>query len=132
MEGVADAVVLLGDPVGGAVLYDMLLPYSGRLGFAHGTPARPVDHWLGRLATLLGRHDEAERHFGVAVELCERLRSPFYLARALLGSADLCVARAAPGDLERARTFAERARAVAREFGLAALEVRADAMLGAA
>jgi hypothetical protein len=132
MEGVADAAVLVGDPVGGAVLYDMLLPYAGRFGFAHGTPARPVDLWLARLTTLLGRYDDAERHFDSAVEMCERSRAPFYTARALLARAELCLARAGPGDRERARSDAQRSRDVAREFGLGGLEARADAMLASA
>jgi tetratricopeptide (TPR) repeat protein len=132
MEGVADAAVLVEDPVGGAVLYDILLPYAGRFGFAHGTPARPVDLWLGRLATLLGRYDRAERHFASAIEMCERARAPFYISRALLGHAELCLARAEPGDPERARRDAERAREIAREFGLGGIEARADAMLASA
>jgi tetratricopeptide (TPR) repeat protein len=132
MEGAVDGNLAIDDRAGAAILYELLLPYADRVVYQIATPARPVARSLGCLATRLGRYDEAERHFAAALEFCERLEAVYWTARTLLDHADLCVARGAPGDGEQMRDLATRALEISREFGLAGLEPRADAMLGGA
>jgi len=132
MDGAVDGNLAVGDPAGAAILYEQLLPYADRAVYQIATPARPVARSLGCLATRLGRFDEAEAHFGHALESMERLGAVYWIARTLLDHADLCVARGAPGDAEHARELATRAHGLAVEYGLGGVEARADAMLGGA
>jgi hypothetical protein len=41
----------------------------------------PVERYLGLAATCLGRHGDAEEHFGRAAETCEQIGAPTWLAR---------------------------------------------------
>jgi hypothetical protein len=132
MEGAVEAAVMLDDRESAAILYERLLPYADRGVVGIATPTRPVARLLGSLATRLGRVDEAEEHLVFALEQCERLRATFWTARTLLDHADLCVARAAADDGERARAFATRAREIAENLGNAALVAHADAILSRA
>jgi class 3 adenylate cyclase len=91
----------------------------------NGVLARP----LARAATALGEFDQAERWFDLAHDLHARLRAPFWIARAQLDHADLCLARRADGDRERARELITTAAATAAEFGCGGLTRRADALL---
>jgi len=132
MEGAVEGALALDDHDGVATLYERLLPYADRGVCSTATPTRPVARMLGCLATRLGRFDEAEEHFVMGVEYGERLRAVYWTARTLLDHADLCVARGAPGDDERARDFATRARAIAENLSNAALVARAEAIVAPA
>jgi class 3 adenylate cyclase/tetratricopeptide (TPR) repeat protein len=90
-----------------------------------GAIARP----LARAATLLGDYDQAEEWFGIAHDIHARLQAPFWAALGRLDHADLCLARGADGDVERARELVTTAAATATEFGCAGLTKRADALL---
>ena len=59
----------------------------------------------------------------------ERLQAPYWTALGQLDHADLCVARRADGDLDRARQLVTTAAATAAEYGCAGLSRRADALL---
>ncbi len=82
---------------------------------------------LGRLAVLLGRHDDALAHFARARALVARLRSRPYIAQTDLATAEI-LARREP---ERARAVAESARTLASEVGMRGVEARAQALLEA-
>jgi hypothetical protein len=58
-----------------------------------------------------------------------RLRAPFSIALGQLDHADLCLARRADGDLERARELVTTAAVTAAEYGCAGLTRRADKLL---
>ena len=90
-----------------------------------GAIARP----LARAATLLGDYDQAEEWFAIAHDIHDRLQAPFWTALGQLDHADLCLARRADGDLERARELVTTAAATAAEYGCAGLTRRADALL---
>jgi tetratricopeptide (TPR) repeat protein len=128
MGELSDAAVELGDHEGAATLYDRLSPYAERLSFVHAVPPRPMARSLGRLAALLGRHDDAEHHFATALDLCERLRAPFWRARTLLDHAESIEARGG-ADANRAREMATTASALALEYGCAGLSTRGAALL---
>ena len=73
----AEASVMLGDRQRAARLYDLLLPYADR-NAAPGSGAvflGAVAYYLGRLAALLTRWDDAMRHFGEALEINARMRA---------------------------------------------------------
>jgi tetratricopeptide (TPR) repeat protein len=66
-----DAAVTVGHRPGAALAYRLLAPYAGLFaieGLAAGTWGS-VDAFLGRLAHLLGRVDEARTHFAAALDL---------------------------------------------------------------
>jgi class 3 adenylate cyclase/tetratricopeptide (TPR) repeat protein len=130
MSNLIDAAVSCDDRVAARTLCERLTPFSGHVispsgAMTNGAMARP----LARAATLLGDHDQAEKWFTTAHDLNARLEAPFWIARAQLDHADLCLARHADGDLERARELITTAAATAAEYGCAGLTRRADDQL---
>jgi hypothetical protein len=118
---------LLDDATHAEVLYEQLLPYAGTNIMVWATaPGGPVDHFLGVLATTMGRYDVATTHFEAALALCTRMRSPRYEARAQHGLAMTLTRRDAPGDAERAAVLCEQARATARDLGMVSLLARLE------
>jgi tetratricopeptide (TPR) repeat protein len=83
----SEAVLILGDVHTAAVLYDLLKPYTGR----PITAGRAVvsygssDRNLGELASMLGRADDATRHFEAALIL--NARTPVWLPHTQLAFA---------------------------------------------
>jgi hypothetical protein len=76
----AETCALLGDADAGAVLYELLEPYADHNAVA--VPELALDSTgrpLGLLAALLGRHDDAERHFADAVAMNERMGARVWL-----------------------------------------------------
>jgi tetratricopeptide (TPR) repeat protein len=95
-----------------------------------------VAHALGRLATALGRHDDAERFFARALAIHERLRAPFLIANTKAAWAAAHLARhPAPvgsrpeltGDIV---DLLESAPDMARQYGFGAVERNARTLLG--
>jgi tetratricopeptide (TPR) repeat protein len=120
----------LGDLVGAAVLYRLLAPYAEHVDEVAGLGAATVGHYLGILATTLGRFDEAENHFSTASASHARLGAPTWLARTRLEWSRMLLGRRGAGDTERARELLGQALTTARELGLANLERRTVALLG--
>jgi DNA-binding NarL/FixJ family response regulator len=67
----------------------------------------------------LGEHEVAVRLLAEAVAMEQRIGALPYVAAAQLALAEALLARAAPGDRDRARTCAEQAVGVARRLGMA-------------
>ena len=112
------------------MLIERVAPFAGHVislrGMkVNGAIARP----LGRAATVLGDYDQAEHWFAIAHDIHNRLQAPYWAALGQLDHADLCLARHAEGDLQRARDFASTATATASEYGCAGLTKRAKALL---
>ena len=82
-------------------------------------------------ATLLGDYDQAEQWFATAHDIHNRLRTPYWTALGQLDHADLCFARHAEGDLQRACDLASAAAATADDYGCTGLAKRAAALLTA-
>jgi tetratricopeptide (TPR) repeat protein len=123
MERLAEVVTFVGDMRRAAMLYDFLLPYVDRCAVvapshSRGAVARP----LGLLATVLGRYDDAERHFEKALEINARIRARIWVAHTQHDYARMLVARDQPGDREKAAALAAQALATAREVGMKPLE----------
>src|SRR5262249_12048452 len=123
MSWLGEVVSFVGDVRRAAMLYDLFLPYGDRCAvtgvlYTRGAVARP----LGLLATLLGRYDDAERHFEKALELNARIRARIWVAHTQHDYARMLVERDRPGDREKAAGFAAQALATAREIGMKPLE----------
>src|SRR5262249_47106701 len=123
MSFLGEVVSFVGDVRRAAMLYDLLLPYGDRCAvggalYCRGAVARP----LGLLATVLGRHDAAERHFEKALEMNPRIRARIWVAHTQHDYARMLVARDQPGDREKAAALAAQALATAREVGMKPLE----------
>jgi class 3 adenylate cyclase/tetratricopeptide (TPR) repeat protein len=125
-----NAAATVGDQAAARVLVDRLAPFADHVSAptaatVYGSVARP----LACAATLLGDYDQAEEWFSIAHDIHRRLQAPFWTALGQLDHANLCLARRADGDLERARELITSGAATAGQYGCAGLIRRADALL---
>src|SRR5262249_32630282 len=125
----SDAAIALGDEAGAATLYDLILPYRGRLSFTIGTVEGSVSLTLASLATFLGRFDAAAEYFVEARDLLTRFDARYFLTLADLEEAIPLRAWRRVGDAERARELAQAVVDAAVEYGFGRLEQRARALL---
>jgi ATP/maltotriose-dependent transcriptional regulator MalT len=88
-----------------------------------------VSHYLGGLATVLGRFDEADAYFVRASELNRRMGAKFFAARTELLWARMLVERGAPGDRSRAEALLTSARDAAGAGSYGVIHRRAEATL---
>ena len=129
MTLLADPCAQLGDRRAAVKHYSILLPYERLYAMApvesvFGAVARG----LGVLATALGRFDDAERHFDIAIETEGAMRARPWLAHAQHDFAAMLLARADAGDHERARALLDEALPVYRELGMDVWAGRAEAL----
>jgi ATP/maltotriose-dependent transcriptional regulator MalT len=89
-----------------------------------GSVRRP----LGRLAAVLGRDAEADRHFAAALDMHQRMRTPVFAALTRVDSAEALRAR---GEQARSRDLTTTAAAELGGLGALPLERRADEVLSA-
>ena len=80
----AETAVILGDSSHAATLYQRLAPYAGRPATAGRavTNYGAIDRHLGRLATVLGRQEDAIRHLENAIRVNEALGCTVWRAHA--------------------------------------------------
>ena len=133
MSLLAEVVAHLRDTRRAQLLYELLSPYGHLNGYGHpefctGSISRP----LGILAGLIGRWDDAERHFEQALEMNERMGALPWLAHTRRAYAAMLVSRDDPGDRDRAGEMLRDAQTIAREFGMVALDRRISELLTAA
>ena len=133
MSLLADPCAQLGDARAAAKLYSTLLPYERLYAQApvesvFGSVARG----LGVLATALGRFDDGERHFDVAIETERRMRARPWLAHVQHDFAAMLLARGEAGDAERAGTLLEDALTAYRDLGMDSWAARAQALAAGA
>jgi hypothetical protein len=128
------SVVDAGHRGAAAVLYDVLAPHAHRFAVdgiavgSHGCVAR----LLGALAYLLGRDQDAEEHFEVALAANRRALAPLLVAHTRRQYGAMLAERGGPGDAERAGELLRAALAGYREMGLVRAAARAEALLGPA
>jgi class 3 adenylate cyclase/tetratricopeptide (TPR) repeat protein len=125
----AEACAELGDTETAASLAEHITPHAVQMAYHPILWLGSFAHHLGRLATALGRPEEAEAHFATAVQTHERLQAPVSLGWTRLHWAHLLLARGGPGDAEAARELLGQTLATARELGLVNVERRAVALL---
>jgi tetratricopeptide (TPR) repeat protein len=128
----AEACALLEDAPRAAVLYEILLPYAGRVHVIapYATSCvGSVSRQLGLLATVMSRWEDAERHFEDALEMHARMRARPFLARTRYEYARMLLARGQPADREKAHDLLDQALAAAEELGMKTVTERAAALL---
>ena len=129
MHMCAEAVAALGLKEPASALYSQLLPYADQVP-CNSVVVFEVLHWgLGRLATVLGRYDDAQSHFAKAEEVHLRLEAPYFLARTHWAWAELLVTRGRPGDQQRSLVLAEQARSAAVSQGYGRIEMQSQSLL---
>ena len=119
MSLIAETACALGEAELAEALYERLLPYADRVAISYAEVSwGAVARYLGLLATTSEAWDDAEQYFRQAVEVHERIGAESWLARTRRDHADLLVARARPGDSERARDLRNSAASTARALGM--------------
>ncbi|HEV8628084.1 MAG TPA: tetratricopeptide repeat protein [Acidimicrobiia bacterium] len=84
--------------------------------------------YLGMLATVLDRFDDAESHFSEALEIHERLQTPYWIARTHLERARMLFARGVSDDASRAAVLLDQVEATAARYGFSALTRHASGL----
>ncbi len=129
----ADAAIECRDPKYAGPLFDRLVPWADQLAMIGSVAAHgPVSHYLGGLATILSRYDEADAYFAQAAAFSERVGAMFFAARTDLYWGKMLVERCAPGDTEKARDLLTKAHISAAAHGYGNVERRAAAVLAIA
>jgi hypothetical protein len=126
MTTLSEICVYLGRPDGATVLYDWLRSWHAQVSVAHVTSQGPVAFHLGCLATLLGRHDEAEGWLTDALKVSQKLGFPYWIARTQI--AEVRLLRKRNREAARAHGLLTDALDTARHHGLGALVEQAEAL----
>ncbi len=125
-----DAAIACRDSKYAGPLFDRLAPWADQLSITGSTIAQgPISHYLGGLATVLGRFDEADAYFAQSTAMCDRIGMKFYAARNDLWWGRMLADRRSPGDAERARELLTKAHFAAATNGYGNVERRAEAAL---
>jgi hypothetical protein len=124
----------LGDRERARLVYDLLLPYAGRM-----TATRPavsfsggVSHFLGRLAALLGDASSARAHFDDALREHRQLGAVAWIARTETEYARFLLDHGEGDGAERALALASAAHETAARLGLDEVRPRAEEVLARA
>jgi class 3 adenylate cyclase/tetratricopeptide (TPR) repeat protein len=125
----AEAAVVCGNPKYAEPMFERLSPWSGRLVYDAATATGPVDQFLGGLATVIGRYDEANAYFAQCSAFCGRVGAKFYAARTDLSWGRMLAERHGPGDVEKARDLLSKAHTAAVAHGYGTVKRRAAAAL---
>ena len=114
-----------------AIVYALLLPYADRnITYGWGDVARgSAALYLGSLARMLGRLDEAEAHLELALRFNRRMGARPSVARSQFEYARVALARNEAGDREQAVRLLRESLATASELGMNVLVQRARALL---
>jgi tetratricopeptide (TPR) repeat protein len=124
-----EVVDYLGDVPRAAILYDLLLPFAGRVStIANEVSTGSVALGLGVLGSVMSRWDEAAGHFEHALEANERMGARPWAAHTRLAYARMLIARARPGDRERAKALLADAADASRELGMVAVGKRVSTL----
>ena len=117
--------VLVGDEGRALQLYELLLPHADDNAVSYTQqPFGPVALRLGKLAALLGRWKETDRHFATALARCELLGARAIRTRVLFEHASALAARGEPADQGRLNVMLEEAADLCAELGMAGISER--------
>jgi class 3 adenylate cyclase len=126
LSSLAECCVLTRDEHRGAQLYELLLPFAERNAVSYTQqPFGPVALRLATLAAMLGRWDEAERHFEAALDCCRMLGARAIGARVRYEYAAALLAR---GDHARAGSLLAEVGRLAEELGMTGLLERIETL----
>jgi DNA-binding CsgD family transcriptional regulator len=125
-----EVAVWLGEPDVVRQCYQLARPYAGLYLNSMTSCYGAVPRILGVLASALGEHDDADRHFSTAERMEDRIGAVPFGALARLQHAAALQTRGRPGDRQRAERLAEHGAATARRLGAARLVALAGALGG--
>ncbi len=129
--GAAVGAVAAGDEAWAAAAHAALLPYSGRnCVLGHAAFLGAVDHHVGVLDTVVGRHDDAVDHLGQALERHRVIGARPWAALSGAWLANVLAERGGRGDAGRATELDAESRALAAELGVEALPPPHPALSG--
>jgi hypothetical protein len=112
------------------VLHELLLPYRDQLYYMGVTSGPEMSLWLGVLATVLGRFEEAEGHLARSRATHQRLGSTWAQVATEIYTGRFLLARGRPGDREEAVALLQAGRVDATARGYLGLTRRFDRALG--
>jgi len=110
-------------------LLELLAPFDGQVLFIGATAGNSVAYVCACLESVLGRYDEADRHFALASEQHFRGGMRYSTALTDLAWGRMLTNRAGAGDRTRARELLSRAQSAALGHGYASVADRAAAAL---
>jgi class 3 adenylate cyclase len=126
----AEVAIACRDPKYAGPLFDRLKPWADQWSTGGGITAEgPVSHYLGGLATVLGRYDEADAYFCQAAAFSDRVGAKFFAANTDLLWGRMLAERSAPGEAEKARVLLTKAQTAAAAHGYGNVERRSAAAL---
>jgi len=129
MISYALAAIAVGDPRYAAPVFDRLEPWADQWATGGLGSSGPFTIFLGGLATVLGRYDDADAYFARAAESTARAGAKCGAALTDQLWGQMLAERNAPGDLDRARDLLTNAQAVSAANGYANIERRATEAL---
>ncbi|MGJ7495400.1 helix-turn-helix transcriptional regulator [Variovorax sp. RT4R15] len=126
----AEVSVYLDDATRAALLYPLLKGHAGTnlVADSGGPCLGSADRLLGRLATVMGQWEVAERHFEAALAMDHRTGWRVWLAHSRYAYAVMLHRRASACDLDRVRTLLADALAESTALGMDALTPRITAL----
>jgi tetratricopeptide (TPR) repeat protein len=129
MVNYADAAIECRDLKYARPLFDQLAPWADQLSCTGSTAEGPVSHYLGGLATVLGRYEEADAYFAQSAAFSERVGAKFFAARTDFLWGRMLAERRNPGDIGKARDLLTKAHTTAVTNGYGTVERRTSAAL---
>jgi tetratricopeptide (TPR) repeat protein len=124
-----EACTVLEDAAAAPQLYELLLPYANR-NVTLGLPmlcTGSASRLLGKMATVMERWDDAERHFEEALAFNQEMNARPWVADTQWRYAGMLARRDGPGDRERALELLTSALGTAQELGMKKVIERASA-----
>lgn len=118
MALLANACALIGDSTHAPALYTRLLPHAGNLVVTRSGPVclGSVSLYLGLLAGVMGRWDEALAHLDEALAVHVRVGSPPWIANTQWALAAVLLGREGRGDRARANALLAEARRIVQRL----------------
>jgi hypothetical protein len=130
MALLAETAALLAHQEWASQLYDLLAPYASLIAVAgHFFPIGAMSRYLGMLAAVLSRLDEAARRLEDAAATNATIGARPWVAHAKADHARVLLTRQAPGDREDAGDLLREALALHEQLGMTASADRVAALL---
>lgn len=110
-------------------LYDALIGLSTEMSGHLVQVGEPIDISLGRMATVLGHFDDAERHFAIAQEIADGYGARWMASQTRLSLAEMLERRGSATDRESAQALAAEVQSAAQQQGYTGIAARAELLL---
>ena len=125
MAALCEICLAVDDTPHAATLYTLWRPYAGRNcigGVSIASLRGAVSRYLGALAAVLSRWDEAEQHFHDSLAMNTRMGARPWVAYTQYDYATMLLRRHQPGDHDKAQELLALALATAQELGMTLLQ----------